>query len=181
MQRLLQCVSPLHGRVLIYVWAIEQDELSKRVIPAHSLRPVATATGTSSKEETGEAPSPVIEQGQDVFVPWVLTSPQAPKPKTKVKRRHDLEDAETESQPPSSSNRAGDDAQEPRVYNRYYHMFARGELLQLVHEAAQKLDLRVGEPPTQDGGQDTKRQGLEVVQDGWERSNYYVELRRWFR
>lgn len=178
-QRLLQCVSPIQGRVLIYVWAIEQDELSKRALPVHSPELVAT-TGISSNEIV-ESPSPAPEQGQDVFVPWVLTSPQAPKPKPKAKRRRDREDAETEPQPPISSSPARDDVQELRVFNRYYHMFARGELLQLVHEAAQQLDLQVGEPPMQDGGQITKVQGLEVVQNGWERSNYYVELRRWSR
>jgi len=58
------------------------------------------------------------------------------------------------------------------VFNRYYHMFAKGELVGLVDEAAQDLGLHIGHKV--DGNR-----GVEIVQDGWERSNYYVELRLW--
>lgn len=101
-------MNPAHGRVLIYVWAVEQDSLSKRTVPP------------------GE---------QDVFVPWV---------------------------------RAEDGA----VFKRYYHMFRAGELMELVSNAAGELELKV----------DMKEEGtsgVEVVREGWERSNWYVELRRW--
>ncbi|KAJ7285716.1 S-adenosyl-L-methionine-dependent methyltransferase [Mycena rebaudengoi] len=118
-KRLLSSVSAVHGRVLIYVWAIRQDEQSKRSIP----------TDSASNE------------GQDVFVPWVLSDAAAEK---------------------------------PQVFNRYYHMFAEGELSSLVVLAAEELGLVVG-PPV-DG---TSQRGVEILQDGWERSNHYVELRRW--
>lgn len=52
---MLHCLDPSHGRGLIYVWATDQDELSKRAIPTS--RP---------------NPSPPGLRGQDVFVPWVL-------------------------------------------------------------------------------------------------------------
>jgi tRNA (uracil-5-)-methyltransferase TRM9 len=55
-------------------------------------------------------------------------------------------------------------------------MFADGELLDLVHNAAKGLGLYIGargKAPIAVSG------GVEVVQNGWERSNYYVELRRW--
>ena len=61
---------------------------------------------------------------------------------------------------------------EAPVYHRYYHMFAKGELTRLTCEAAQEMDLVVG--PPEEG-----RRGIEIMQDGWERSNYYVELRCW--
>ncbi|KAJ7063177.1 S-adenosyl-L-methionine-dependent methyltransferase [Mycena amicta] len=112
-KQLLLAVSPEHGRVLIYVWAIRQDEQSKRNIP--------TAENSQG-------------QGQDVFVPWVLSDDQT------------------------------------RVLNRYYHLFADGELDALVVSAAAEMDLHVGP-----GG----REGIEIVQQGWERSNHYVELRRY--
>ena len=51
-QALIRAVSPTSGRVLIYVWAVEQDELSKRHIPI---------------EQTANV-------GVDVFVPWVLSN-----------------------------------------------------------------------------------------------------------
>lgn len=120
-QRLLESVSPRHGRVLIYVWAIDQDELSKRAIP------------TDGKSTTG----------QDVVVPWVL------------------------------SEQGGGGG----VFNRYYHMFARGELVGLVHDAVNELGRQLGSPsPSKDS---PVSRGVDVVQDGWERSNYYVELRCW--
>ncbi|PFH52446.1 hypothetical protein AMATHDRAFT_74238 [Amanita thiersii Skay4041] len=125
-QRLLEAVSPNYGRVLIYVWAIEQDELSKRRVP------------TSGNVTTGK----------DVMVPWV-------------------------QQP--ALNSVSHDAQQ-RVHNRYYHMFAKGELQSLVRQAADNLQLEVGAVP--ENGK-LGRRGIEIVQDGWERSNYYTELRCW--
>jgi tRNA (uracil-5-)-methyltransferase TRM9 len=108
-------VSPEHGRVLIYVWAVEQDGLSKRSIPESHIEK---------------------EEGQDVFVPWV---------------------SKTETE---------------QVFHRYYHMFDRGELARLVEAAAKNMGLAIG-PMAARGS------GVEMVQVGWERSNYYVELRRW--
>ena len=66
---------------------------------------------------------------------------------------------------------------QPQVFKRYYHMFAQGELLQLVMEAAERMSLAVGEP-TKDG-ESERRMGIQIMQDGWERSNYYVEFQRW--
>lgn len=116
--------------MLIYVWATEQDELSKRRV-------------VEDKE-------PQPSTGKDVVVPWVLSK---------------------ELSKPSSEQ-----ATRPQVYNRYYHMFAKGELLGLVLEAAAELRLQVGPKPE---GTAKNTRGVEVVQDGWERSNYYVEVRLW--
>lgn len=142
-KRLIESISSSHGRALIYVWAIEQDELSKRSIP------------------TDTKPDEIQAKGQDVFVPWVLSSQTAGKANAKAQD-------------------TGDTAEQPKVFNRYYHMFARGELRQLVEEAALELGLEVGSPVDKQH-QDSAIfvQGLEVIQDGWERSNCYVELRRW--
>ncbi|KAF7338403.1 UDP-N-acetylglucosamine transferase subunit ALG13 [Mycena venus] len=118
-KRLLTAVSSGHGRILIYVWAVRQDELSKRSIPTDS-----NSNGT----------------GQDVFVPWVLS----------------------------------EDKTQKQVFNRYYHMFDERELAALVTLAAEELGLVVGPPSSQES-----HEGVEIVQDGWERSNHYIELRRW--
>lgn len=128
-QRLIQAVAPTHGRILIYVWAIEQDELSKRKVV--------------DENENG-----ANEQGKDVMVPWVLSK--------------------------SAPAGAAQDPSSPEVFNRYYHMFAKGELASLATDAAMDLGLSVGERQDSQGSQ-----GVVIVQDGWERSNYYVELRRW--
>ncbi|KAK0459600.1 S-adenosyl-L-methionine-dependent methyltransferase [Desarmillaria tabescens] len=123
-QRLLEAVSASHGRVLIYVWAIEQDELSKRTVP------------TSSHSS---------QNGQDVLVPWVLNQPSRESP------------------------------QSGRVLQRYYHMFAQNELPGLVVKCAEQMELCVGPKATFGAS----HSGVEIIQDGWERSNYYIELRRW--
>ncbi|KAJ7470631.1 S-adenosyl-L-methionine-dependent methyltransferase [Mycena latifolia] len=116
-KRLLSAVSPDHGRVLIYVWAVRQDGLSKRDIPTD---PASTGSG------------------QDVFVPWVMSDDKT------------------------------------QVFNRYYHMFEDGELPSLVALAAEELGLVVGPPSDA-----ASLKGVEIRQNGWERSNHYVELRRW--
>jgi tRNA (uracil-5-)-methyltransferase TRM9 len=131
-------VSPVHGRILIYVWAIEQDDLSKREIPH----------------------DPVLGgAGQDVFVPWVLSE-------RKVKGKI------------GSGDLAAQSTDRSTVYHRYYHMFADGELMSLVRSAADKMGLEILPPPEESSG---TRLGVEIFQEGWERSNYYVELRRWKR
>lgn len=142
-QRLLQSVSPAHGRVLIYVWAVEQDDLSKRSVPV---------------SEGGDGSS-----GRDVFVPWVMPQQTIASNKT--------------CRPATEPTSAQDDALPAGVsiHHRYYHMFARGELTKLVREAAEGMGLIVG-PLTADV---TDKLGCDIVRDGWERSNYYIELRRW--
>lgn len=140
-KRLIEAISPSHGRALIYVWGIEQDGLSKRSIP------------------TSAGPDGAPTQGRDVFVPWVLSSQNAGKANVQV--------------------RDTEDTLEPKVFNRYYHMFAQGELRALVEEAALELGLEVGSEVDQQHDSGKVVQGLEVIQDGWERSNYYVELKRW--
>jgi len=64
--------------------------------------------------------------------------------------------------------------EEAEIYHRYYHMFADGELRHLVDEAMKELDLKLGD---QHAG--LKGKGFSVVQEGWERSNYYIELLSW--
>jgi len=53
-------------------------------------------------------------------------------------------------------------------------MFAEGEILVLVREAADELGLVVESCTAS-----KSLQGIEVVRHGWERSNHYVELCRW--
>ena len=74
-----------------------------------------------------------------------------------------------------STSKGRIDSEQPRVFNRYYHMFSKGELGGMVHEAVTEMGLEIG--PSSSGG--TRCAGVEIVQDGWERSNYYVELKRW--
>jgi len=78
--------------------------------------------------------------------------------------------------PQNHNDQPGQELQgQPQVYQRYYHLFAKGELVTLVREACDALGLVVGPPDFRSG----VPCGVEILQDGWERSNYYVELRRW--
>ena len=70
-----------------------------------------------------------------------------------------------------------ENTEEPdRVFKRYYHMFSKGELRELAITAAEGLDLEIG-----DESNVSADQGVEIMQCGWERSNYYIEIRRWCR
>ena len=60
-------------------------------------------------------------------------------------------------------------------------MFAKDELGQLVRLAAQGMGLKVGPPPMNQVEGIDNAEGFEIVANGWERSNYYIELRRWQR
>lgn len=152
-QRLLQAVSPVHGRVMIYVWAIEQDELSKRSIPA---------------SDTNGSDNPMT--GEDVFVPWVMSQGQHT---AKGKFKNDGRSSATYKEAAPATPVL---AVETPVYNRYYHMFAKGELEQLTVQAADEFGLMVG---SRESANTKGCRGVEIIQEGWERSNYYVELRRW--
>ena len=61
---------------------------------------------------------------------------------------------------------------------RYYHMFSKDELRELVQSAAQELRLKVGPPPSNEA-EVKGTEGVAIIVSGWERSNYYIELRRW--
>lgn len=148
LQRILLAISPSHGRALIYVWAVEQDDLSKRSIPQGQEAHLA---------------------GQDVFVPWVLAKGQVQQ-KATDKATHGRKSRGLESEEAAPK----EEENPPPVFNRYYHMFAKGELTKLVHDAAGELGLAIGAKADSAAGC-----GIEIVQDGWERSNYYVELQRW--
>ncbi|KAG8802466.1 tRNA methyltransferase, has a role in tRNA modification [Serendipita sp. 398] len=130
----LLSASPSGGRVLIYVWAVEQDNASKRLIP-----PSTGANPTSPSQQV---------TGVDVLVPWVH----------------------------SGASPSGSVTGNLPVYKRYYHMFANGELRQLVEEAAGNLNLVVGNNENMNSRPIC---GLTIVQEGWEKSNYYIELQLW--
>jgi tRNA (uracil-5-)-methyltransferase TRM9 len=83
------------GRVLVFVWALEQTKFSKRNF------------------EPGQ---------QDVFVPWKMTP------------------------------KKGENEADLPVYNRYYHLFKKGELDALFEQI----------------------EGVEVDTSGYDRDNHYV-------
>lgn len=116
-------------------------------------------------------------------MPWVLSS-QAPQ-RLNIKAKKDEGSTGVSTQVLSNfSDSIKIEDRRTKVLNRYYHMFARGELSSLVCEAAKELGLIVGSHSQLVGGvvqgePSNKLKGIEIVQEGWERSNYYVELRCW--
>jgi tRNA (uracil-5-)-methyltransferase TRM9 len=124
---LLLSVSPAHGRILIYVWAVDQDDASKRSVPS-------------------DAPD---RTGVDAHVPWVL-----------------------------SKTDGADLSMSPKIYQRYYHFFAKGELSNLAMKAAASCGLLFGSSNDfRDVPQKTR--GAELIYEGYEKSNFYIELRLW--
>ena len=67
----------------------------------------------------------------------------------------------------------------PTVFQRYYHMFDKGELRDLVCAAAAEIGIieRSEVQERSSAKSSEKMCSLEFVQDGWERSNFFVELR----
>ena len=59
-------------------------------------------------------------------------------------------------------------------------MFSKDELRGLVQSASQELGLKVA-PLSSNEAEANGTEGVEIVASGWERSNYYIELRRWQR
>jgi len=94
-------------------------------------------------------------------VPWTLSSDSA---------RPELRGAKEPQNLPKTR---------PDTIRRYYHMFAKGELDQLVQNAAQEMGLKVGPLSTNEAEECEGAEGIEIAASGWERSNYYIELRRW--
>ncbi|KAF9513417.1 hypothetical protein BS47DRAFT_1376711 [Hydnum rufescens UP504] len=128
---LLRCLNPTHGRLLIYVWATEQDTLSKRVIP--------NVSEGSQGDESGS-------RVQDVLVPWVHSASST---------------TNSQAELTQSNTRPN-----PKVFQRYYHLFGPSELFVLLCQAAKELGLQLGA-------------AAPIIQEGWERSNYYIEARLW--
>lgn len=136
---LIRSVKPDSGRLLIYVWAVEQDELSKRVVPDAAVTPDGIVTASA--------------KAQDVLVPWVKTG--------------------------AALGNSSGSSHEPRIFQRYYHLFACSELTRLASHAASELGLAVGPADLCDTVGRTC--GMEIVDHGWERSNYYLEAQLWRR
>ncbi|KAG9031113.1 tRNA methyltransferase, has a role in tRNA modification [Tulasnella sp. JGI-2019a] len=188
-QALLRAVRSNGGRILIYVWAVEQDPLSKRVIPETN-HASATSVETTGPGSSG---SKAALKEQDLLVPWLVNPPPAPAATTQKpsrrQRKHAKEvtavavSAGPEDSMGLSSLQPG--ALETKVFQRYYHFFEADELHNLVCEAAAFMELQIGSPPHRDQdyslsvGSTKTTKGVEIVNEGWERSNLYIELRLW--
>lgn len=171
-QSIIRVLNPSSGRMLLYVWAVEQDELSKRVVPDSQSTSEAQASLTSLK-------------AQDVLVPWVKT-PQSPSTKPKAPSLSLSSSSDPPQINPPSPSEEPHPPSTPQVFQRYYHLFAESELSKLTVRAALELGIIVGneselgDEETEMNGKDFVH-GIEILKTGWERSNYYLEARTWAR
>ncbi|RYP21497.1 hypothetical protein DL767_009262 [Monosporascus sp. MG133] len=109
------------GRALVYVWALEQG---------------------SSRRGWDEGAD------QDQLVPWVMrTSNKANKPRAKKKRKDDDDDGGGDQEPTAAAGDANGDM----TYQRYYHLYRKGELEEDVVAA-----------------------GGTVLDSGYEKDNWWV-------
>ncbi|KAI5451877.1 tRNA methyltransferase, has a role in tRNA modification [Naganishia albida] len=164
------------ARFLIYVWAFEQGENSKRKMGV-----LAPSAGEQEANGAGEG------EGQDVMVPWVLQPKPQPKtarrPPKPAKRRVGGEQggmagaAQTqadETTPPPTST-----PEPAQIFHRYYHLFKAGELRQLVEEAvrAEGFELVDCAPSAEEGSRGAEGAGkwARIVDVGYEKDNWWLE------
>ncbi|PLW20768.1 hypothetical protein PCANC_09310 [Puccinia coronata f. sp. avenae] len=139
------------GRILIFVWAQEQGEKSRRKWAKGTLLPAPHLDISTSQSETDLEN---LSNLQDVLVPWVLN-------------HH-----------PSGEKSS---AEGTKTYNRYYHLFCEGELIQLVQAAAESMKLPFRpfhtnpdqKPPPQYSQQ---KDWCLIKRHGWEADNWWVEV-----
>ncbi|KAI1093785.1 S-adenosyl-L-methionine-dependent methyltransferase [Rostrohypoxylon terebratum] len=113
---LLDCVAPRTGKVLVYVWALEQG---------------------SSRRGWDEGTA-----DQDQLVPWVLKSNQPKKAK---------KSGTSKKEAGGRSAEYGEPEPEEATYQRYYHLYRKGEL-----------------------EEDVKAAGGEILGSGYEKDNWWV-------
>lgn len=149
------------GRALIFVWAHEQGPRSRRKWDrAGALLPAPEVTRSSSGPSTAAqlldpshppSSSSPLASLQDVLVPWTLNTT-----------------AELDSDPTRGPL--------TKTYNRYYHLFRQGELIQLVRSASERLQLTFQLDPSPPESHPKPRGWCSVKRHGWEADNWWVEL-----
>lgn len=120
----------------------------------------AMGSFSSNRGAEGDDSTAVV---QDVLVPWVLKPNSKPIPKSTIAGQ-----IKTNEQP----------EEEETVYHRYYHLFVKDELRDLVCAAAQEEGYRVIRSPSSPGvGGEGKGEGqwMRIRGEGWEADNWWIE------
>jgi tRNA (uracil-5-)-methyltransferase TRM9 len=174
---------PPYSRFLIYVWAFEQGENSKRKMGI--LAPT---------EEMGG-----VQKGQDVMVPWVVPIKQEKKVKeVKVKRKKrveggtddmisatEIKDTTTITTRMNETTLHNDTsrtepkeataAQQAQVFHRYYHLYMKGELRESVLLAASEMGFCIKDDNEKQPAGDKGTKWLRIAEEGYEKDNWYLE------
>lgn len=127
---MLRALNKKHGKLLIQVWAVEQEPPVDHTASADATeserKPYLKRQRDMDKLESAANMLSSLElsetKKQDVFVPWKLQPAQQKKSTIEA---------------PSDSIQATQDSTPP-VFQRYYHLFKAGELRALVLEAARE-------------------------------------------
>lgn len=157
---------------MIYVWAYEQSSGSKRRMGATAGPPDSVPSGTNQGERV-----------QDVLVPWVLQPPKSSALSTSGKDAGERDAPGVEVSDAGKGKGETKTESESQVLHRYYHLFVKGELRDLVFSAAEeegyKLlpfeiagDEREGTSQSSPG---TGQKWLRVKAEGWEADNWWIE------
>ncbi len=147
---------------IVYVWAFEQGEGSKRKM------------GSAAHEAERKEAVDGVTEDQDVLVPWVLQAqlgPSAGQAKQRKGRKGRGSATDQEAAPAATPGPEAPPTPPPQVYRRYYHLFKQGELQNLVREAARAEGLRVLEAD-EEGVSD---RWMRIRGIGYERDNWWLE------
>ncbi|KAK8854482.1 hypothetical protein IAR55_003220 [Kwoniella newhampshirensis] len=177
--------SPPYSRFLIYVWAYEQGDLSKRKMGTAAKGDQSeNESGLDGKKgERGKRAGSGEEKVQDVLVPWVLSAKKPPtSTKSVSKTKLSSLPSNEETSAIKENNHPADPASPPspdstpppppQVFHRYYHLFVAGELRDLVESAGVEEGFTIvaeGETPP------PHRKWLRVKGEGWEADNWWLE------
>ncbi|KAH8930072.1 hypothetical protein BT69DRAFT_1050845 [Atractiella rhizophila] len=146
------------GRALIHVWALEQDEafFKKRGMEPASLSISSSHSATDS--DTGPSCS---HHGTSLSIGL-------------HEGEEGIKDRTQDWLVPWTTKEGG----EERMYKRFYHLFKQGELEGMVENAAKELGWAFTGKDSEDddGGAGGEGFRVRIVDGGWEKDNWFVEL-----
>lgn len=212
MQSIRSLLAPLYlssaapfSKFIVYVWAYEQGENSKRKMG------VLASPPEDDDSSMAGPPGQERKKDQDVLVPWVLQGPQEKKVKQPRPRKNKgkpgnvkpsgLEDGSTGEAGDTTTTTTTDDndetvlrqdqdatpSDEPamaipeqaqperQVFHRYYHLFVEGELREDVVAAAKGMDFAIREANEDEAGKERGSKWLRIIEEGYEKDNWYLE------
>lgn len=124
---MLRALNKKHGKLLIQVWAVEQEppmNTGEHAQTEAARKPYLKRQRDMDKLESAASMLSSLElsetKKQDVFVPWKLQGAQQQKSKAEA------------------GTTASEATSTPPVFQRYYHLFKAGELRALVEEAVRE-------------------------------------------
>lgn len=179
--------APPTSRILIVVWALEQDpalagegSARKRQGGKKGAIPVSSLSATPTDEQNPRSEDKADDQEQDVFVPWELQAPRQPR----APKLSSLSKAERAARLAQEAEEAAQAAAAPPpepkpTFNRYYHLFRHYELSALVRWAAKSIGGRFVQPEGYQLEKESEEEKLEGVDTALEKVELGAEGGEW--